>query len=132
MKKIILPLLALSLMGCATTEKFNNNFATQNIAVVKNTTYDPIFSIKSKETTVLKINGKTVEDESSYKLPAGEHTLVVKCNYFETATYVLFGERTIKANLTKGHTYKLIPIPARKKSTGKSVCYPQFKDITEI
>ena len=132
MKRITLTLLALATSACATTEKLNLNFSAQNIAVIKNTTFDPIFSIKTKETTVKKINGKIVEDESSYKLPAGEHTLIVNCHYYETSFLILFGVRTIKVNLTKGHTYKLIPLPARNKSTGKAVCYPQFKDITEI
>ena len=131
MKILILSLLTLVISGCASTEKFNKNFAAQNIATVKNTIYDPIFSVKTKSTRVKKIDGAIVEDKSRYQLSAGKHTLTVSCNYYETASFILFGTHTINVNLIKGHTYKLIPVAAKKKTTGEAICFPQFKDITE-
>lgn len=132
MKLLTLTITFLMLSACATTEKVNKKFEEQNIAIVKNTTFDPIFSLKTKYTTVKKIDGKEVENKSSYQLPAGKHSLTVSCEYFETSSFVLVGERTFEINLIKGHTYKLIPLPAKKKATGEPVCYPRAKDLTKI
>ena len=132
MKSIILVTLALFISGCATKVALNKDYESRNIALVKNTIFDPILSIKTKSTTLKAIDGKAVKDKWSHEVPAGEHNFTASCQYYETSTFILTGEHTFKVNLKKGHTYKLTPVPAKHKATGKVTCVILTKDLTEI
>jgi len=131
MKTVYPILFTLLLSACSSFENIKDKSVEQDIATVSNTTFDPIFSIKTKYTIIEKINGEKVSYKSSYQLPSGEYTLTVSCNYFETASLVLVGENTIKINLEKGHTYQLVPLPTKNKSSGNLSCYTQAKDVSK-
>jgi len=131
MKMIYLLLFTLLLSACSSFENIKDEGLEKDIATVSNTTFDPIFSIKTKYTIIEKINGEKVSYKSSYQLPSGEYTLTVSCNYFETASLVLVGENTIQINLEKGHAYKLIPLPTKNKSSGNLSCYTRADDVTK-
>ena len=131
MKIVYLILLTSLLSACTSIENINKKMAEPDVAIVNNTTFDPIFSIKTKYTIIEKINGEKVGYKSSYQLPSGDYALTVSCNYFETASLILVGENTLNINLQKGHTYKLIPLPTKDKSSGASICYTRAKDVTK-
>lgn len=131
MKYLLITLIAILSTSCASNKPINKEYEAQNIALVKNTIFDPIFSIKTKSTTLKAINGKPVSDKSSHEVPAGEHDFTASCVYYETSTFILEGTHTFKVNIIKGHTYKLFPVTATHKVTKKPACVILIEDLTK-
>lgn len=63
MKKIVIMTIALFVSGCAANVPINKELESGNIALVKNTIFDPILSIKAKSSTLKAIDGKAVKDK---------------------------------------------------------------------
>ena len=124
--------LSLMLSACATTEPYNKDYETRNVALIKDTIFDPIFSIKTKSATVKKIDGKeTKYTSTSNEVTAGEHELFTACTYYETSTLFYDNEHPLKVNVEKGHTYKLIPILIADNNTRKITCISKLQDLTK-
>jgi len=132
MKFLYILLILVLTASCASMQPIDKSLSANNLALVKNTIFDPIFSIKSKSTTLKEIDGKAVNDQTSHKVSAGKHTFTASCEYYETSTYVLAGTHTFEVTLEKGHTYQLIPVPATHKETNKATCVFALEDLTNI
>jgi len=133
MNKNSILILSALLASCATTSPYNLELAEKNTAVVKDTVFDPIFSIKPKSSTLKKINGKETSYTSfSNEIPAGEHEFFVNCQYFETSTLAYGNDQSIKVTLEKGHTYKLVPYLAFDKKEQRTTCVSILEDQTKI
>jgi len=121
------------LSGCASTEAFNKDYEMKNVALVKDTVFDPLFSIKSKSATVTKIDDKEISYSSfSNEISAGKHNLLTKCTYYETSSLVFMNEHPLNVNLIKGHTYKLVSILVADDKKKKVTCMSKLNDITKI
>jgi len=119
--------------GCASTVSFNKGYESRNIALVKDTVFNPIFSIKSKSATVTKIDDKeTNYTSTSNEIISGIHILQTKCTYYETSSLVYANKHPLNVNLVKGHTYKLVPVLVANDFKKKITCISKLIDITKI
>lgn len=110
MKRTIARLfLAPVLYGCATTTPLNQELVNKNVALVKDSVFIP--GVSPTSSTLMAIDGKQTKfSSSSNEVPAGNHSLDVKCVYYVASVRQLYGHNIIKATIEAGHTYKLIPI----------------------
>ena len=130
MKYIYILTISAFITSCSSMQPIDQNLSANNLALVKNTVFDPLFSIKSKSTTLKAIDGKAINDETNHEISAGKHTFTASCEYYETSTYVLTGTHTFEVALEKGHIYQLTPVPATHKKTNKATCVILLKNLT--
>jgi hypothetical protein len=136
-RKILMSSLTVMLVtGCSTSSdlKVDPMLTSYDLARVVNTTRDDVSFLYTKKALLIKVDGRQVEESRLYSatnVKAGKRKLTVRCIYILDSLSSYIDEKTITADLVKGHTYKLYPTIKPKTAASKESCSADIKDLTK-